>query len=831
MVAMVKEMIETVKENSGLTVPKEVVIQPRALSGTIDVPSSKSMSHRHLICAALAEGVSKLERLQDSDDVRATTRAVEALGAKVRREGENLIVIGMGINGLTLGQKLGRKITMNCGESGSTLRFLIPIAMLLEGEKVFEGEGRLPERPLNVYLENFDRMGISYEYSGKLPFKTTNVLPSGTYRIRGNESSQYLSGLLMALPLLSEDSTIEIVGNMESKDYVALTLQAMEAHGVVVHLVSENVYHVPGGQKYQPLDTKIEGDYSQAAFHIVAGLLSRGQQHLKLRHLNPCSMQADRRIIDIVRDMGGQVGFNRGVLVVKASTTHGTIIDASQCPDIIPVLGVLAAASVGRTDIVNGQRLRIKESDRIKTTVDLIGRLGGVVTETEDGLIIEGSGLGEGHIGHEKGLKPLKGGMVVSHNDHRIAMAAAAATPACGGPVLISGAEAVKKSYPHFYEDLKKLGGQWQESGIGNLRQTVDLIDLKMVELIEERLKAVKAIGETKSTLGLEVKDPAREKMLLHRLREVVKEKGNWPVVEAVYEQVLKTSRDVQSQSQPRYAYFGAEGSYTHGAMLAYLQKKPSIMIGHKTFQGVVEAVVNKRADYGFLPIENSTTGSITQVYDLIGRGDIEIVGEVTSAIEHYLLAPKGLKLEQVEKVYSHPQALSQCKLYLNKHKWRRHEVSSSAQGAALVAKQSHKAHAAIGSLYAASQYNLEVLGGPLNDYGPNQTRFIVFARRGENDLSHCDRMAVRLQIPHICGQLYHILEVFYKNQLNLLKIESRPIGNKPFEYEFFIDFEGGYGSSEIKKAMKELEKLSTDLQILGAWKKSEASEAVACGE
>lgn len=825
MVAMIKT------QEPMQSIPNELLIVPKPLSGTVSVPSSKSMSHRHLICAALAEGVSILNRLQDSEDVRATIRAVEALGARVKRMGEQVVVTGAGAalvadqedssnENAQNGINTKRSIDIHCGESGSTLRFLIPIAMLLAGEKVFEGEGRLPERPLSVYLENFEQLGIQYEYSGKLPLKTSDKLPSGHYKIRGNESSQYLSGLLMALPLLKEDSHIEIIGSLESRDYVALTLQAMEAHGVHVIALDDNHFHIPGDQRYKPLETEIEGDYSQAAFFIVAGLMSRGaHSHLKLRYLNPESMQADRRILDIVRAMGGTVSFSRGILTVKASETQGVVIDASQCPDIIPVLGILAAGSEGTTKVINGQRLRIKESDRIKTTVDLITQLGGNVLETEDGFEVHGKGssLLSGLM-----ARPLRGGAIDSHNDHRIAMTAAVASTACENPVVISGAGAVKKSYPHFYQDLTLLGGVAKESLIGKLRDNIDAIDAQMVALIEDRLRLIKAIGENKNTLGLPVFDPAREEKLLGKLRARVSENQNWPVVEAVYEQVLRTSREIQQKSQPKYAFFGAEGSYTHGALLKYLEGKvPQCALGHKTFHGVVDSVVKGRADIGLLPIENSTTGSITQVYDLIGRGDIEIVGEVTCAIEHYLLAPKGLELKHIQKVYSHPQALSQCKLYLNKQKWRRHEVSSSGQAASMVAKHPEKPHAAVGSLAAAKQYELDVIEGPLNDFGPNQTRFIVFARRGEQDLSHCDTVGVRLQMPHICGQLYHVLEVFYKHNLNLLKIESRPIGEKPFEYEFFIDFEADFGSEVLKNALTALESLTTDLQVMGGWRKN----------
>lgn len=419
---------------------KLIKIETSGLSGEVNVPSSKSLSHRSLLCAALSNQMSTIHRLQTSQDIEATIRAVRELGAEVVREGDTVYVKGSGS-----AKCIKQTLHFQCGESGSTLRFMMPIGMLYPGEKVFDGVGGLPNRPLTEYLRNFDQLGIRYEYNGKLPFKTNQQLKAGHYKLTGGESSQYLSGLLMALPLLLEDSTIEIEGVLESKDYVALTRQTLESHGIEIEDVCEKVFKIRGNQQYQPVETTVEGDYSQAAFFIVAGLL--GTKPLICHHLKADSSQADIRIIEIVKRMGADIEIKADSLMVRPSLTKGTVIDASQCPDIIPILAVLASFSVGETRIVNGSRLRIKESDRIVSTVSLLKSIGGTVEETADGMVI---------IGKQR----LEGGRVKGFNDHRIVMAAAISAIRCEGPVWIEGAEAIDKSYPKFFEDFIALGGR-----------------------------------------------------------------------------------------------------------------------------------------------------------------------------------------------------------------------------------------------------------------------------------------------------------------------------------------------------------------------------------
>ncbi len=428
-----------------------VSIQGNTLRGSIEIPSSKSMSHRHLLCAALSEGTSTIHKVQTSEDVEATLRVVKVLGAEVLREGTTVHIKGRNLGverkfaSLNEGEKANLPYHFACGESGSTLRFTIPIGMVLTGEKSFDGEGGLPKRPLTEYLRNFDQLGIQYTYNKALPFSTKDTLKSGTYTLTGGESSQYLSGLMMALPLLNEDSQIHIEGNMESEDYVALTQEVLKNHGIEIQQLTDKGYQVKGGQNYQPQISTVEGDYSQAAFFIVAGLI--GEESINCLNLKSGSQQADRRILEIVEAMGGNTEKLEDGVKVLPSKTKGTVIDARQCPDIIPILAVLASLSEGQTEIVNGSRLRIKESDRIKSTVSLLEGLGADVVETENGMIIQGK-------------KQLFGGFVDGFGDHRIVMAAAIAALRCEHPVVIEGAEAVNKSYPKFFEDFAQLGGR-----------------------------------------------------------------------------------------------------------------------------------------------------------------------------------------------------------------------------------------------------------------------------------------------------------------------------------------------------------------------------------
>lgn len=414
----------------------KVSINPKSLKGEIKIPPSKSMSHRAIICAALAEGKSVVSNLIFSKDIEASIGAMEALSAKFTRGEDFLEVEG-------IKEIKNKEATIDCNESGSTIRFMIPIAAALSAKASFVGQGRLVERPLDLYAEAFEKKNMAYNYSGRLPFEVNSQLKSGRYQIRGDVSSQFISGLLFALPLLDGKSQIDIIGKFESKAYVDLTLSALADFKIDIKKGEKNSYIIEGSQKYIAKDYRVEGDYSQGAFWLVAGCIGEG---LLCKDLNSSSLQGDKEVVDILKRMGADIEISKNEISISRSDTKGTIIDAAECPDLIPVLCVLAALSEGESRVINGQRLRIKESDRIKSTVSELSKLGADIVETEDGMIINGK-------------KMLDGGQVSSWNDHRIAMALAIASIRCKDKVVIDGSDSVSKSYPNFFEDFASLGG------------------------------------------------------------------------------------------------------------------------------------------------------------------------------------------------------------------------------------------------------------------------------------------------------------------------------------------------------------------------------------
>ena len=354
-----------------------MIIEPSSLSGIVRVPSSKSIGHRLLICAGLAAGESKIYGLHLSKDIVATMEALKQLGVSIvyitpdlPEEAPYWQITGIKQNTANICQPLTNvemPIHMQCGESGSTLRFMIPVAMSVCNHVAFEGEGRLAERPIDAYFPMFEKSNIQMIYNGRLPLTLTGKLCSGTYELSGKVSSQYTTGLLLAAPVLDTDMTLVIVDEMESQGYIDLTLDCMQQFGAVVNREGYKQFTVAADQSYFNTVVHVEGDYSQAAFWIVAGLI--GNQKIGLQGLRSDSLQGDRAVIEIVKRMGGHLDWQGDTLWVEPSQTSGTVIDASQCPDLIPVLCVLAALSDGETRVVNGQRLRVKESDRIVATV------------------------------------------------------------------------------------------------------------------------------------------------------------------------------------------------------------------------------------------------------------------------------------------------------------------------------------------------------------------------------------------------------------------------------------------------------------------------------
>ncbi|WP_127836971.1 3-phosphoshikimate 1-carboxyvinyltransferase [Clostridium prolinivorans] len=414
-----------------------VRIIPSKLKGSIKIPPSKSLCHRAIIAAGLAQGISNIENVIFSDDITATCNGMKALGVKIENKCNNLI-----INGANPLRLINREI--DCIESGSTLRFLIPIALLTGDEVTFNGRGRLKNRPLNPFYKIFKKQNISYSNENGLPLTLQGKLNFGEYEIEGNISSQFITGLLFSLPLLEGDSKIFITTELESKGYVDLTLDILKKFSINVENHSYKEFYIPGNQVYKANNYKVEGDFSQAAFYLVAGVFG---EEIECIDLDINSLQGDKVIIDIIKEMGGNISLEEDKIIAKASHTKGTVIDASQCPDIVPILAVLGALSEGTTKIINAGRLRIKESDRLKAISTELNKLGADIKEEREGLLIHGK-------------KRLKGGTVDSWNDHRIAMALSIASIKCDEPVIITNSDSVKKSYPEFFKDFSMLGGK-----------------------------------------------------------------------------------------------------------------------------------------------------------------------------------------------------------------------------------------------------------------------------------------------------------------------------------------------------------------------------------
>ena len=424
----------------------KIKIKPSTLNGKIEIPPSKSYSHRAVIAAALAESEKKstIDNLKFSVDITTTTDIMENWGAKIKRFESALEIVGND------GRVVPKDKYVQCNESGSTIRFLIPVGITSKNELIFDGKGKLVDRPLDSYYKIFEEQGLKYETTGgKLPLTVNGKLKAGNYEIDGNISSQFITGLLYALPLLDGDSKLTINKNLESKGYIDLTLEILQLAGIEIKNNDYKSFEIKGNQSYKPFDYTVEGDYSQVAFWIVAGIISANRDNeVKCLHVNKNSLQGDREIIEIVTRMGANLEIFDDYVIVKPSKTKGTVIDISQCPDIAPILTVLAALSEGETRIINGERLRIKESDRITSIKTELNKLGANVAEKGDSLIIQG-------------VEGFTGGVTVSAwNDHRIAMSLAVASSRCEKEIILEEAESVRKSYPHFWDDFVKMGGE-----------------------------------------------------------------------------------------------------------------------------------------------------------------------------------------------------------------------------------------------------------------------------------------------------------------------------------------------------------------------------------
>lgn len=379
----------------------DITLQPRKLSGTVIVPPSKSMAHRLLICAAFAADKTHLLCPQTNRDIAATVDCLNALGADIRP-----VKDGYRIHPITT---IPEKATLNCGESGSTLRFLLPIAGALGVNATFCLEGRLPQRPLSPLWEEMERMGCSLSRPTEDTILCTGQLQPGDYRIDGGVSSQFITGLQFALPLIDGDTSLQVTGKAESRPYLDMTTRSLD----MFHLYPYDP---------SPGTVTVEGDWSSAAFWLAANALGSS---ITVTNLDETSAQGDRAIGELLPKL-------------RQSCT----LSAADTPDLVPILSIVAAANQGAvfTDIA---RLRLKESDRVAAVISMLESLGGKAEATENTLIIYGTGL--------------TGGTVDSFGDHRIAMSAAIAATVCNAPVMILGAECVHKSYPSFWEEYQRL--------------------------------------------------------------------------------------------------------------------------------------------------------------------------------------------------------------------------------------------------------------------------------------------------------------------------------------------------------------------------------------
>ncbi len=414
---------------------KSVHFKPFSPLGAIDAPPSKSDVHRAVICAALSGGVCTVSPVALSEDIKATIGCVEALGAKAEIN-KNVLTI----DGTDIFKK--PKALLDCRESGSTLRFLIPVAAAGGIDAEFTGRGRLPERPLGVYREALPEKGVSPESGGGLPLKISGRLKSGVFRVPGDVSSQFISGLLFALPLLRGDSDIILTSPIQSAGYINMTIRTMSKFGIEVDIL-DNGWHVRGNQHYIPSDYLTDGDWSQAAFFLAAGAVGG---EVTVNNINIDSAQGDRRIAALLREFGAELEQTGSSVTVQKSRLKAIEIDASQIPDLVPALAVCGAFAEGTTRITNAARLRVKESDRLKTTAALINSLGGSARELPDGLEIKGGSL--------------SGGSVSGENDHRIVMAAATCAAGAEGEISCTDALSVNKSYPAFFDDYNSIGGK-----------------------------------------------------------------------------------------------------------------------------------------------------------------------------------------------------------------------------------------------------------------------------------------------------------------------------------------------------------------------------------
>ncbi len=412
------------------------LINPSQIGGKINSIPSKSYAHRILICSALSNAPTNIIMdTQFSKDIEATIGCLKALGCNIDKNGDKSMNVFPA-------QNISNAPVLDCIESGSTLRFLLPVATALGNNSSFTGTGRLPSRPISVLLNQLEEHSVTFS-SNQLPLTSNGKMNGGLFELGGNISSQFITGLLLALPLTKEGGEIKLLSPLESKSYVDITIEVMEIFGVCVKR-TETGYIVPENSRYiSPEKIVVQGDWSNAAFWLCGGAISK---EIICTGLDCNSAQGDKAILDILRLYGAKVEQYNNSIKIAPKDRIPFCIDAKNIPDLVPIVCVIASVANGVSIVKNTQRLKLKECDRIEAVIKLLQSLGSNASYSNGELKIWGNGN-------------LKGGNVDGFNDHRIVMSAAIASTVCSDKVLINDAQAVLKSYPNFFEDFKMLGG------------------------------------------------------------------------------------------------------------------------------------------------------------------------------------------------------------------------------------------------------------------------------------------------------------------------------------------------------------------------------------
>lgn len=416
-----------------------VKIKPNEIKGKLKSIPSKSLLHRAIILSGIAKGRETiLEQVNTiSEDIEATLTCLEKLGAKTKVEGDSIRIT-------SLGNIKKSKVELHCKESGTTLRLLLPLVSTFSKEATVDCSESLRKRPIRELIETLEESGLYFKEKG-FPINISGNVTTDFFKISGDISSQYVSGLLLLSSLLDQRSSIYLTTKLESRAYVNITIKVLRDFGIIVNELEEGVFEIYGGRDkiLPPKEYQIEGDWSNAAFFLVGGCLG---DSIKMSGLNLESSQGDKNIVQILKKAGAILTCSDDCISSNRSHLNSFEVDFSETPDLFPILSVVAALSKGQSILKGGERLKLKESNRIESTFQMLKSLGADVKKREDGLIIQGKEI-------------LDGGIVNSFNDHRIVMSVTMASIRCKEPVSIVNAGAVKKSYPNFFEDFKKVGG------------------------------------------------------------------------------------------------------------------------------------------------------------------------------------------------------------------------------------------------------------------------------------------------------------------------------------------------------------------------------------